>query len=242
MEQVFLSDIDLFYSNEILNESQKIKLVEEEFNHAVKVMRKNVGDSLFITDGNGKIYQTEIEIIEKKNLISKIIFEYNYKNSFSNFTFCLPILKNKERQEFALEKCIELGFTNFIYYSSEKSFKSNLNLNRTNKIALAAMKQSLQSFIPKINFISELKNLSKLEDEIIYFDQKGESSLKSFLNDPNKLKKKIIFVIGSESGFSENEQKFLNEKKSLILSNNRLRSETASIYAAILVNAILQKD
>ena len=116
MEQVFLSDIDLFYSSKISEEQSKVFLDDEEFNHAVKVLRKNVYDEIFITDGIGKIYQCEIRFIEKKNLTAEISKKYSYNNRFSNLTFCLPLLKNKERQEFALEKSIELGITNFLRY------------------------------------------------------------------------------------------------------------------------------
>lgn len=242
MAQVFLSDIDLFYSTVLQKELNQIKLIDDEFNHAVKVMRKTIDDNIFITNGNGNIFDTKIKSIEKKHLICSILKTYQYSNQFNNVTFCLPILKNKERQEFALEKCIELGFTNFIYYSSEKSFKSKLNLDRTNKIALAAMKQSLRSFHPKIEFIGELSNLGKYESDIIYFDQKGKNDFRKFLKSNFDLSKEIILVIGSESGFSETELKYLENQTSLKLAENRLRSETAVIYSAILLDSFIRTN
>lgn len=235
MEQVFLSDIDLFYSSKIFEEESKVLLDDKEFNHAVKVLRKNVGNEIFITDGIGKIYQCEVEFIDKKSLTAEIIKKYGYKNRYSNITFCLPLLKNKERQEFALEKSIELGVTNFIYYSSDKSFKTNPNLERINKIALSAMKQSLQPFKPNISFIKSIHDLQNENCEIIYFDQKGEEYLGSYLNNFTD-NKNYILIIGSESGFSDQEKKYLENKKELKLSENRLRSETAVIYSAVMIN------
>ncbi|MAT58231.1 MAG: hypothetical protein CMF23_09690 [Ignavibacteriae bacterium] len=239
MEQVFLSDIDLFYSSKISEEQSKVFLDDEEFNHAVKVLRKNVYDEIFITDGIGKIYQCEIRFIEKKNLTAEISKKYSYNNRFSNLTFCLPLLKNKERQEFALEKSIELGITNFIYYSSDKSFKSKPNLERINKIALAAMKQSLQAFKPNISFVKSINDLKNDNSEIIYFDQKGEDYLESYLNTYSN-DKNYVLIIGSESGFSDSEMNYLRDKTSLKLSNNRLRSETAVIYAAVIINSTIK--
>ncbi len=96
---------------------------------------------------------------------------------FPNITIFIPILKSSDRMETALEKCVELGFTNFVIFSAEKSPKKGIKLNRLDKIALAAMKQSLQSNKPKI-VCPELDEFFKQKNvQNIMFDQLADKSI-----------------------------------------------------------------
>ncbi len=47
----------LFYTN-LVSENQ-LRLTEDEHQHCTKVLRKQVGDDIFITDGNGHIYSAQ---------------------------------------------------------------------------------------------------------------------------------------------------------------------------------------
>lgn len=94
--------------------------------------------------------------------------------------FYIPILKSTERFEFALEKCVELGIINFKIFSSVKSHKRGIKIDRW-KNFISAMKQSLQSHLPKMEFV---KIISKdLENSVnIIFDQNAEYKFTSYLN------------------------------------------------------------
>ena len=73
-----------------------------------------------------------------------------------NIFFCIPKLKYSDRFEFALEKCTELGITNFIIFDSERSIHKSDKKERWEKIVLSAMKQSLRSYLPNITVINSL--------------------------------------------------------------------------------------
>jgi len=71
-------------------------------------MRSKVGDKIYITNGAGLIFKTEILSIEKNKLSAKIIETIKTENRFKNIFFCIPKLKNPNRFKFVVEKCIEL--------------------------------------------------------------------------------------------------------------------------------------
>ncbi|RKY90040.1 MAG: hypothetical protein DRQ01_09845, partial [Ignavibacteriae bacterium] len=121
MKKYKLSDIELYYTPPELIAKDKITLADDEFKHCCKVMRNSIGDAIYITDGEGNIYKTEIEKIEKNSLYGKICETISYKNELKNIFFCIPKLKNPDRLKYALEKCVELGITNFILFESKRT-------------------------------------------------------------------------------------------------------------------------
>lgn len=229
----YLSNIELYFCSSDYDDKKYFVLLDDEYHHAIKVMRNKIGDKLFATDGNGKIFEGIIEEIDSRSLKVSILKTYNYKNIFTHITFCIPNLKNPERLKFAIEKCTEIGITNFILFKAEHSINKNFNTEKLKKIVLAAMKQSLRAFLPKIETINSLSELAEDAAEIILFDQNAEANFSNFKLDENR---KYIFVFGSEGGFSERELALLKSSTHLKLTENRLRSETAIIKAAAMIS------
>ena len=153
---VHLSNIELFYSARENFSDEIILLTGDEFKHAVKVMRSKICDTIYITNGYGLIFKTEILSFKKDNLSTRIIETIKTENKFENIFFCIPKLKNPDRFKFAIEKCVELGITNFIIFESKRTIAKGTNIKRWEKIALAAMKQSLRAYLPKIKLVKNL--------------------------------------------------------------------------------------
>lgn len=220
-----------------MDNEKLIEINDEEFYHAVKVMRNKVGDKIYTTDGQGKIYSGEIIETGKEFLKAKIINSYNFANELDNFTLCIPNLKNPERLKFALEKSVELGFTNFITFNSERAISKSINLKRLDKIALAAMKQSLHSYFPKIKTAKSVKELLNNSCQIVLFDQASELFIekKTFAN-----KNKYLLIFGPEGSLSENELEILNAGLVLNLGSYRLRSETAIVKCASIISELIK--
>ena len=226
-----LSDIELFYSP-YGNINNEIIIDGEDFSHAARVMRHKTGDTLFITDGKGNIYKTEIKIMGKDALTAIPVKTFIYENKRNNVFFCIPKLKNPDRFEFALEKCVELGFTNFIVYESKRTVTRGDKLTRWNKILVSAMKQSLQSHLPVIKTAASLKEIFSYEGEKIGFDQKAEHGLSAFNMLPSV---NYYLVFGPEGGLDTFELGLFNKSNLFNIAENRLRSETAIIKAASLL-------
>jgi len=229
----YLSNIELYYCSSLTENEQIFQLADEEYHHATKVMRNKVGDSLYATDGNGKIYEGIITSIEKKSISVRVLKFNILQNRLKHFTFYIPNLRNPDRFKFALEKCTELGITNFILFNSERSVSKGFNIDRINKILLSAMKQSLKSYLPKVNILESVKNFKDLSVEKVLFEQNSESKLVDKNFDTSK---EFYFLFGPEGGFSEKEILDIQPTLILNLADNRLRSETAIIKVASILS------
>src|SRR4030065_290670 len=232
MESLILSDIELYYSKLVDLKSGLITIESEESNHILNVMRHGTNDEIYITNGEGKIFKSQIVETSKKNVISRIQKEYVYEEKFPNIIFCIPMLRNAERLEFALEKCTELGVTNFIIYQAKRSVPKKVNQLRVEKILAAAMKQSLLSWLPKVKYINYLKELELIKGEKIIFEQNSEVyfSRKLLKTDMN-----YLLIFGPEGDFAPDELNSLTSSVKYKLAENRLRTETAIIKAAALL-------
>lgn len=239
MQTDILSDIELYYSKEFnVNE---IIISEDEAHHALNVMRHKVGDFLYVTNGKGIISKARIEKITKKKIELSYIEQNYYEEKFSNIVFCLPHLKKNDKLEFALEKCVELGFTNFIIYDSDRTIAKGDKTNRWEKILTSAMKQSINSWLPKIQYKKNIEQITSLSGEKIFFEQKAEISFKDYLISKNHLSQKFeneiyYLIFGPEGGFSKKEINIINPFYKVRLTNQRLRSETAIITTAALIS------
>lgn len=229
---VYLSDIELYYSGPQEPVNEFIILSGEERNHLVKVMRHSQGEEIFITNGLGKIFKAVIEKIFKDSIEAKVIEIYSYINKKKNYTFCIPRLKNPERFEFALEKCAELGITDFLVFNSSRTISKGSRIDRWNKILISAMKQSLLSFLPVVHTADSINEINTEQGEKLVFDQSGKKKLlKNLLVE----EKKYFFIFGPEGGFTKEELNLFDENYIINIGENRLRTETAVIKCASLL-------
>ena len=230
MKNFHLSDIELYYTQLKNVIDGYITLADDEYKHCCKVMRNSISDVIYITDGKGNIYQTKIEKIAKNSLQGKILESISYKNELKNIFFCIPKLKNPDRLKYALEKCVELGITNFILFESKRTIGKTKNIERFNKILLSAMKQSLHAFLPVVESAA-LKSIINNTGIKILFDQVSENQF-TF---KNNLSNRYYFLFGPEGGFENREIEMIDSFNRFVLSNHRLRSETAVIKCASLL-------
>jgi 16S rRNA (uracil1498-N3)-methyltransferase len=236
LNQEYLSNIELYYTPEVGGDN--LELTGDECKHITKVMRHSIGDTLHVTDGSGNYYETNINEINKSSVIASIKNRKKYYNEFENIYFCFPRLKNSGRFEFELEKSIELGITNFLIINTERTIPKGEKLDRWNKISLAAMKQSLRTHLPKIEYLNSIEKLNRLEGEKIVLDQNGDETLTNYLNINRKefSNKKFYFIFGPEGGLSKIEIAKVLDNKILTLTKNRLRAETAVISTATAIS------
>jgi 16S rRNA (uracil1498-N3)-methyltransferase len=226
-----LSNIELYYTSPEFVKNEMITLYGEEFHHAINVLRNSNGDPLHITDGDGSIYKTEIVKITKSNLVAIIKENLKYKNNAANIWFCIPVLKNPDRLKFAFEKCVELGVTNFVLFSSKHTISKKLNPDKFQKTLLSAMKQSLRAFLPKI-ISATFSEIIEFSGNKILFEQNSKNIFDGNVN----TNQQVYLLFGPEGGLDKSEIDLFSSENSYSLSTNRLRSETAIIKCASLLN------
>ena len=211
----------------------------EESKHISRVMRHTTGEEIFVTDGKGSIYKTSIIEVCSSTVTLRIVGTRTYENKFDNVTFCIPRLKSNDRFEFALEKSVELGITNFLVFNSDRTIAKGEKLDRWNKITQAAMKQSLRSYLPKIQFVKSIERIIQLEGKKYLFDQNADIKLKDHLiNHSDFNSDQNYFIFGPEGGLSEKEISDLDSSELVALTPNRLRSETAIVTAASILSQL----
>src|SRR4030095_3493768 len=135
-----------------VNEST-LTITDDEAKHLLKVLRKNIGEKIFVTDGMGNLYKCILEEIKKKEIVCSITGTKNYVNEPAiQLKAYIAVLKNPDRFEFAIEKLTELGVHEIQPIITERVIsKKKDKTNRWQSIALSAMKQSQRCRLPKVN-------------------------------------------------------------------------------------------
>lgn len=230
----------MFYSSQININALTGVLSDDEAKHCVKVLRKNIGDSITITSGVGYIIDNAV-ITRISN--SKVSFAFKeedirHKHQQHEVIIAISPVKNRNRFEIFIEKSAELGVSKIIPIITKRTEKSNLKYDRLNTILISAIKQSKQSILPKIENITTIEELlNKYEhteiNKYIAFTPKRKSLSKMLLNN----KGDSIIIIGPEGGLdiTEFEKAEENGFKAVSLGNTILRTETAGIIAACLL-------
>jgi 16S rRNA (uracil1498-N3)-methyltransferase len=231
MNDQYLSNIELYYSPYgIIN--NRIQIEGDDFDHIIKVMRHSELNIIYITDGKGNIYESQINNINKNSLSAVSLKTYHYDHVKQNIFFCIPKLKNPDRFEFALEKCAELGITNFIIFESKRTISRGDKTDRWNKILISAMKQSLKCYLPEIKVVNSVKEIFSLNGGKIGFEQNSSNKIGSLKIIPDV---NYYFIFGPEGGLDKDELEMFNPENIYNLAENRLRTETAIIKAACLL-------
>lgn len=227
------SETGLYYFPDLVQQGEIVNAVSsDEVNHLFRVMRKKPGDEIFITDGKGRLIHGIISRLASDSLTITALETRMMPDRLARFTILLPILKNPDRFEFSLEKCVELGFTRFVAVKYQHSVKSRINLERLCLKAVAAMKQSLRVHLPVITYSDSLVSALGGVKTPIYFDQSANSAFIESFKDAGS---NYGLVIGPEGGLSADEKEILEKGECFRLSDGRLRAETAVITAASLL-------
>ncbi|HSW54006.1 MAG TPA: RsmE family RNA methyltransferase [Ignavibacteriaceae bacterium] len=225
-----LSNIELYYTPKELIKEDQLILTGDEFHHSVNVMRNSVGDILYVTDGMGSIFISKISSINENQIAAIINDRRVFENKASNIWFCIPLLKNPDRLKFAFEKCVELGIRNFILFSSKHSISQKVKPEKFQKTVMAAMKQSLRAFLPKI-LSSSFNSIIELDGSKILFDQNAKQEFEGKI----EFNKPTYFLFGPEGGFDKTELESVSQENRFSLTENRLRSETAILKCVSLI-------
>ena len=141
--------------------------------------------------------------------------------------------KMNDRYEWFLEKATEIGISEITPIICDHSERKVVKTDRFDKIILAAMKQSNQLFLPKLNEPIALKDFLKKEFNSTKYIAHCEETSKKTLKESIKPSTDIVMLIGPEGDFSEKEIKLALENNYIPVSlgNTRLRTETAAMVA-----------
>ena len=228
--------MDYFYVKLEDVTSHELTLRGDESKHLVRVLRKNIGDTIFVTDGNEMMYQAVIAEIGKTDTRCTIAaIHRKYNEPSIDATLAVSLLKNPARFDYLVEKTTELGVRTILPISCERTISHNEKHERLEKIALSAMKQCGRSWLPRIqplqSFRSLIDNSSHYQLKFILHEKTDFShSIASELILHDDLHS-LLVVVGPEGGFTEEETAYASHAgfKSISLGTRRLRTETAAV-------------
>ena len=225
--------MQLFYNPTITESTEVFSFDKEESKHIIKVLRKKDTDLLYVTNGLGLLFKTEITLASDSKCTVKIIsFEKSAPSKYHLHLAVAPTKMN-DRYEWFLEKATEIGIHEITPIICDRSERKVINTERFDKIILTAMKQCNQLYLPKLNSAMTFKEFVKLKNEglqlVAHCEETDKKTLKSVLV-PNE---NITMLIGPEGDFSEKEIEAALENNYIPVSlgNTRLRTETAAIVA-----------
>ncbi len=230
-----------FYAPDI----ERTKMLPEcDSQHCVRVLRMKTGDNIDVIDGKGYRYECKIVEAHQKRTSIEIINKVSIPLSWdNNITIAVAPTKHLDRMEWFVEKSTEIGVNRIIPLLCHHSERKEIKVERLEKIAISAMKQSLKAVLPIIDPMTTVKKIitesNTAQKFIAYCDESIPRKL--FCNEykPNE---DCIILIGPEGDFSKEEITLAldNGFIPISLGDNRLRTETAAIAACHTCHIINQ--
>ena len=231
--------MQLFYVREITG--NEIVLDESESKHAIRVLRLNTGDKVQVVDGAGGFYFAEItEPHPKKCKVSVLDAQKDFGRHSFRLHIAIAPTKNNDRFEWFLEKATEIGIDEITPLFCEHSERKTIKPDRLEKILVSAMKQSLKSWLPKLNPLIPLNEFLQINEGSQKFIAHCNEGKKAHLKEEIKKGENVTLLIGPEGDFSlkEVEQARAAGFREISLGSSRLRTETAGIVACHIVNLV----
>lgn len=235
-------------SNQINND--EIEIIDEDVNHIKNVLRLSLGEKIKVCDSeNSTNYICKIEELSQKSVICTIIDKVDGEAEGNVELHIFQGLPKADKMELIIQKGTELGVSEFIPVNFKRSIvkisgkDENKKIERWQKIAEVAAKQSGRDIIPKVKNIENIKNVcNQIKDYdivLVAYEQEETNYIK---NELLKIKKdnsnyKIAIVIGPEGGIDTEEIEIFKESGAKIVSLGKriLRTETVALQVSSII-------
>lgn len=229
-------DIPFFYETSLPATPELFTLSEESSKHCSVVLRMQPGESIALTNGQGLSCMGRIVSADKRKTVVQLTGHKQLERADPQNSIAISFVKNAARMEWFLEKATEIGIAAFYPLIAERTERTHFKKERWEHILISAMLQSKQVFKPVLHDPIEYKTLlSKGFDGHLLLAH-CEDGHKQLIQSVDK-NQAALLLIGPEGDFSHSEI-LLAEKAGatmISLGTTRLRTETAGIAAAVLL-------
>ncbi len=226
----------IFYVPDVRPE---MELPADEAGHCIRVLRLREGDEVILSDGKGTFHNAVISCIAgKKCVVSVNSCERQAPLWRGNITIAYAPTKMMERNEWFVEKAVEIGVDRIVFLNTEHSERSVMNMDRIERIAVAAMKQSQKAYMPEICPVTPFRQFIASAGDCDRFIAHCENGEKEHLAGIVTSGNDMVTLIGPEGDFSHSEVEYaLNcGFRPVSLGLSRLRTETAALVALNIMN------
>jgi 16S rRNA (uracil1498-N3)-methyltransferase len=234
--------MQLFYSTEI--SGNICRLDKNESRHCVRVLRLSEGSRVRVTDGRGNLYEgiiTDANPQDCQITVTDVVHDFESRGY--RLHIAISPLKNAERFEWFLEKCVEIGIDEITPLICRNTEKPGIRTDRLNSLIISAMKQSLKTFRPVLHDTSQFCDFMSFAQPGIKMISTCNSEIaRSKFDEVYMRGQDALILIGPEGDFSDEEIALAISMgyKPVHLGKSRLRTETAGIAACHSVYFINQ--
>jgi 16S rRNA (uracil1498-N3)-methyltransferase len=208
-------------------------LPEDESKHAVRVLRLGNGDAVELLDGRGGRFQAAVADANPKRCQLRITgHEALPPRSYFTHIAVAPT-KNLDRMEWLVEKAVEIGVERITFLRCARSERRELKLERLEKIAVSALKQSGQTWLPQLDELTDFTAFMKEVAPATTFIAHLEDGERTALAQVAAAGPGCCVLIGPEGDFTPAEIELALSRgiKPVTLGASRLRTETAALAA-----------
>lgn len=227
------------------------RILGDDVKHIYKVLRLVEGEKVVLNNCEGEEFLGEIKFISKQEIIVSILERLDVNNESKVKVYLFQGLPKSQKMDLIVQKGTELGIQEFIPTLTSRvdvklkgEFKK---IDRLNRIALEAAKQSKRSIVPKvsepISFEEALIRIKDMDLMLIPYENAENFGIKTLFKELRDNKKDLIniktigILVGPEGGFEPKEIDILKENGAHIitLGSRILRTETAGFVATSLI-------
>lgn len=223
------------------------ELPPDEALHAIRVLRLQAGDEIFLIDGQGSFFEAEVSLATNKRCLYTVRRALPQQKAWhGQIHLAIAPTKMMERMEWMAEKATEVGFDQLTFLSCQFSERKVIRTDRIDKIVVSATKQSRKAWKPVVNGMCPF-------DEFIAAPREGrkyiahcydEVARQDFfrLLQADEAHSAVTVLIGPEGDFSidEVQRALACGFESVSLGSSRLRTETAGLMAVTMAHLSLR--
>ncbi|MGI4865470.1 MAG: 16S rRNA (uracil(1498)-N(3))-methyltransferase [Janthinobacterium lividum] len=217
-------------------------LPEDESKHAVRVLRLAPADIVLLVDGQGHSYTAAVAEANPKRCVLRIVSQEFIAPRPTYTHVAVAPTKNLDRMEWLVEKATEVGIERLTFLRCAHSERRELKLERLEKIAISALKQSGQAWLPQLDELTDFTDFMQEIDPATTFIAHLEAGERTALAQVIAAAPRCCVLIGPEGDFSPAEIELALGRgvRPVTLGASRLRTETAALAAVFTAQVVRQ--
>jgi 16S rRNA (uracil1498-N3)-methyltransferase len=230
--------VPIFYAPQIANGTYQLD--ETDSKHCVQVLRHQAGDNIVLADGKGWFYEARISALHPKRCGFELVRQWRDPQAMpADLHIAIAPPKNIARFEWFLEKATEIGISHITPLLTTRTERSELRLDRLEKIMIAAMKQTgkatLPNLYPPAKFAPFIAQSTATQYPIHCIAHIAPHN--PHLSTVYERGKNALLLIGPEGDFTPDEVQTATAAgfAPVSLGNSILRVETAGVFVCSLV-------
>lgn len=239
-----------FVKNNQINDD-KVTITGEDVNHIKNVLRLNIDDDIQVCNlETAENYMCGITRLNNETIECNIFKKIDSEAESNIHINVFQGIPKSDKMELIIQKAVELGANEITPVEMKRCVakiddKTKVKkISRWQKISEVAAKQCGRDIVPKINDVTNIKNICNLTKEydivLLAYENEEENTLKNELlklKDKTNAKLKIGIIIGPEGGIDIEEVETLkdNGAKVITLGKRILRTETVAFVLTSII-------